>query len=87
MLRALVIFVAACTSTSTLPAGAVCKVTADCDHGLQCLDVAQFSGSACTVVGKSCSIACTDNPSCASLGSNFMCFATCGADKDCQMTQ
>ena len=88
MLRtALLGFVVACTSSSTLPAGAVCKATSDCDKGLQCLDVAQINGSACTVVGKSCSIPCTDNTSCSSLGSNFLCFATCTADKDCQMTQ
>jgi hypothetical protein len=70
---------------SPLPAGAVCKATADCDTDLMCLDVAQFSGTACTVVGKSCSKTCTDDPSCASLGANFRCFATCTADKACEM--
>lgn len=87
MLRALVLVttLAACSSSSTLPAGAVCKANGDCDTPLSCLDVAQFNGSACTVVGKSCSHTCTDDASCAGLGSNFKCFATCTTDKVCEM--
>ena len=87
-MRFALLFLVACSSSSTLPAGAVCKATADCDKGLMCLEVAQFgSGSACTVIGMSCSLPCTDNSSCSSLGSSFACFATCSTDKDCQMTQ
>ena len=72
--------------SSKLPPGAVCKQTTDCESDLMCLDVAQFSGTACTVVGKSCSQVCTSDPDCASLGSNFKCFAGCGADKTCEAT-
>lgn len=70
--------------TSPLPPGAVCKQSSDCESGLGCLDVAQFNGSMCTVVGKSCSKTCTGDPDCAGLGSNFKCFAGCGADMTCE---
>jgi hypothetical protein len=76
--------VAGC-ATNTLPAGAKCSATADCDSGLMCLDVAQFAGTTCTVVGKACSIVCTGDPGCTSLGTNFKCFAGCGADMTCEM--
>jgi hypothetical protein len=72
--------------TSALPAGAVCKQTGDCDTDLMCLDVGQFSGSACTVVGKTCSKTCAADSDCASLGSSFHCFAGCGSDKICGAT-
>jgi hypothetical protein len=77
---------AAC-ATDALPPGAVCKVTADCEttNNLMCLEVAQFSGTTCTVVGHACSIVCTDDTSCAVLGANFKCFAGCGAQKTCEM--
>lgn len=84
-LLAIALFAAAC-GTNPLPAGAVCKQASDCESGLGCLDVAQFSGSACTVVGKACSKTCTTAADCASLGSNFQCFAGCGADKTCEQT-
>ena len=85
MWRTLVVVVAlaACSSSSTLPATAVCKASSDYDKGLSCLDFAQFTGSACMNVGKQCTITCTDDPSCASLGSDFKCFATCTTDKVC----
>jgi len=70
-------------SSSPLPAGAECSASSDCDKGLMCLGVAQFTGSACTTVGKTCSTTCTDDPSCAPLGSAFKCFATCTTDKVC----
>jgi hypothetical protein len=82
---ALVIALAAC-GTTPLPAGAVCKQTADCATGLSCLDVAQFTGTTCSVVGKSCSIVCTNDAGCATLGANFKCFMGCGADKFCAAT-
>jgi hypothetical protein len=82
----LIALLGAC-GTDPLPPGAVCKVTADCDSAknLMCLDVAQFSGPQCTVVGQSCSIACTDDSSCTVLGTNFKCFAGCGTQKTCEM--
>lgn len=78
------IALAACSSSSS--AGDSCAVTADCGADLQCLDVAQFTGTSCMNVGKSCSIACTDDASCATLGSGFKCFQGCGAFKTCGAT-
>ena len=80
-----VVLLGAC-GTDPLPAGASCKVNADCKTGLDCLDVAQFNGSACTVVGHACSITCTTTADCASLGSNFMCFGGCGSAMFCGKT-
>jgi hypothetical protein len=87
MLRILAVLAVASCGTSSLPAGAACNATADCDADLQCLDLAQFSGSACMVVGKQCTIVCTDDPSCATLGSNYKCFQGCATDKTCGATQ
>lgn len=86
MLRVLVMVVLGACGTSPLPAGAVCKQTGDCEADLTCLDVGQFSGSACTVVGKTCSKTCSTNADCAALGSSFMCFAGCGSDMVCGAT-
>lgn len=72
-------------ATDSLPAGAVCKATADCDSDLTCLDIAQINGASCMVVGKTCSTTCTDDASCAPLGASFKCFATCTTDKVCAM--
>ena len=83
MWRALTFVALVGCSTSTLPASAACSASSDCDKGLMCLDFAQINGSACMNVGKQCTIACTDDASCASLGSAFRCFATCTADKVC----
>ena len=70
--------------TQTLPAGAVCTADSACDTGLSCLDLAQSSGSTCTVVGKVCSIVCKYDPDCASLGTSFKCFNGCsGATNFC----
>jgi hypothetical protein len=82
---ALLIGLAACGGTDSLPAGAACTAGqgTPCESGLTCLDLALFSGSACTVVGASCSLVCTGNADCASLGSNFMCFAGCGSAMTC----
>jgi len=71
--------------TTALPAGARCTATVDCETDLSCLDLGQFSGSVCTVPGKTCTTTCTDDASCAPLGANFKCFATCGTDKVCAM--
>lgn len=76
---ALVLTVAlvACTSSS-LPAGAECSGSgADCGDGLSCLQFGEFVGSACSVVGNMCTKTCGSNGDCATLGSNFMCFAGC----------
>jgi hypothetical protein len=83
----LILLFAGCTTSSSLPAGAVCQQTTDCDAALQCLDLAQFTGSACSVIGKTCSLACTADTSCASLGSNFKCFAGCGSAMTCGETE
>jgi hypothetical protein len=73
--------------TTALPAGAVCKQTADCEADLMCLDIAQINGTTCTVVGKACSVVCLDDMGCAMLGPKFKCFAGCGTDKFCGATQ
>jgi hypothetical protein len=85
-LMMMVALLGAC-GTDALPPGAVCTATTDCEtaNNLMCLDVAQFTGTACAVIGKSCSIACTDDTSCAVLGTNFKCFAGCGTQKTCEM--
>jgi hypothetical protein len=85
MIRVLLITLAAC-GTSQLPAGAQCSQSADCDSELSCLDLAQFSGTTCSVVGKTCSKVCADDTGCASLGSNFKCFAGCGSAMTCGAT-
>ena len=85
VLSVLVMTVAACGSSSS--AGDTCTVTADCDADLQCLDVAQFTGTMCMNVGKACSIVCTDDTSCATLGTGYKCFQGCGAFKTCGATQ
>jgi hypothetical protein len=76
---------AAC-GTSSLPAGAQCSQSSECDSNLSCLDLAQFSGSVCSVVGKTCSKVCGGDTDCASLGSNFKCFAGCASDMTCGAT-
>ncbi|MBL0213784.1 MAG: hypothetical protein IPQ07_07870 [Myxococcales bacterium] len=73
----------ACGSTSTLPPGAVCDQTSECDPDLTCLEIAQVTATSCTVVGKTCSTTCINDASCAPLGADFRCFATCTADKVC----
>jgi hypothetical protein len=80
-----ILILSACSSDSTLPPGAVCKTTDDCDSDLTCLDIAQVTSTSCMVVGKTCSTTCTDDASCAPLGANFRCFATCTTDKVCAM--
>lgn len=86
MLKLLAVVMLVGCGTSASPAGAVCSQSSECDANLMCLDLAQFSGSACTVVGKTCSKTCSTDPDCASLGSNFRCFAGCGSDKTCGAT-
>ncbi len=71
------------TSSSDLPAGAVCDETADCDTGLMCLDFAQVTSTSCMTIGKLCSTPCVNDASCAPLGADFKCFATCTAEKVC----
>jgi hypothetical protein len=81
---ALLVALAACTSSS-LPAGAECSGSSatDCDDGLSCLAFGEFVGSACNVVGDMCSKTCGSNGDCATLGTNFMCFASCGSAMIC----
>lgn len=87
MLRALAIVVAlAACGTSGKPASAVCSQTSDCESGLDCLALAQFNGSACTVVGKVCTHTCQVNGDCGDLGSNFDCFASCSGSSVCGAT-
>ncbi len=74
---------AACGSDPPLPVGGVCTETDECADDLTCLEIGQISGSACTVVGKACTITCTDDAGCAMFGANFKCFATCGAERIC----
>jgi hypothetical protein len=82
-LATVIALVTAACSTGPLPAGAVCDQAADCESTLSCLDIAQINGTTCTVVGKTCSITCSVDGDCATLGTNFRCFAGCGVDKVC----
>ena len=86
MIRIALLTALAACGTSSLPAGAQCSQTSECDTDLMCLDLAQFTGSACSVVGKTCTKVCTGDPGCTSLGSNFKCFAGCGSDMTCGAT-
>lgn len=85
-MRSIALVLLAACGTSSLPAGAQCAQTSECESGLMCLDLAQFTGTTCTVVGKACSLVCQDDTGCASLGSSFKCFAGCGTDKTCGAT-
>ena len=69
-----------------LPAGGSCSASTDCDTGLSCLALGQFSGAACTVVGKMCSISCTTDADCATLGATYKCFGQCDGGKMCGPT-
>ncbi|HET9990368.1 MAG TPA: hypothetical protein VFQ65_17675 [Kofleriaceae bacterium] len=86
MIRIAILSALAACGTSSLPAGAQCSQTSECDANLMCLDLAQFSGSACSVIGKTCTKVCADDPGCTSLGSNFKCFAGCGSAMTCGAT-
>jgi hypothetical protein len=86
MIRIVLLAALAACSTSSLPAGAQCSQTSECDTDLMCLDLAQFTGSACSVIGKTCSKVCADDTGCTSLGSGYKCFAGCGSDKTCGAT-
>ncbi len=80
---ALLAALVACTSSS-LPAGAECSGSgADCDSGLSCLQLGQSVGGTCSVVGDECTKTCGSNGDCASLGTNFMCFASCNGGMIC----
>jgi hypothetical protein len=85
MVRILVVVTAvlAACGTSAKPAGAVCSDSSECEAAESCLEFGQFSGSACTVVGKVCSKSCQTTADCADLGSSFMCFASCGSAMVC----
>jgi len=86
-MRSMLLFALVACGTSSLPAGAECHDTSECDPDLSCLDLAQFAGSACTVVGKACSKTCTGDAGCASLGTGFKCFAGCGSAMTCGATR
>lgn len=79
----IVFVVLAACAPSPLPASAVCEQTDECEDGLTCLEIGQINGGSCTVVGKVCSITCTDDTHCMSLGASFRCFAGCGAERVC----
>jgi hypothetical protein len=85
MVVAVIAALVAC-GTSSKPAGAVCTDSSECEATDSCLELGQFSGSACTVVGKVCSKNCTTNSDCAELGPSFMCFASCGSAMVCGAT-
>jgi len=84
--RVLAIALLAACGTTAKPAGAVCTAASDCESSLDCLELGQFSGSACTVVGKTCTHSCQQRGDCSDLGSNFDCFATCGSGSICGAT-
>ncbi|HTR49341.1 MAG TPA: hypothetical protein VMJ10_01460 [Kofleriaceae bacterium] len=71
-----------CSSSSGRTAGEACQQQSDCEASLDCLDIGQFAGTTCTVVGKICSVTCTSasDPSCTMLGSGYTCLAGCGSD-------
>lgn len=86
-LRLLVLLGLGSCGSMELPASAVCERTADCEEGLTCLPVAQFSGNTCEEVGRACSTLCDDDADCAPLGDEFRCFSLCDTRKACGATQ
>ncbi len=76
---------AACSSTSSQPAGATCSSNSECASG-ECLDLAVVSDGGCTSVGKACSKTCLTDTDCASLGPKFKCFDGCAGTKSCGAT-
>lgn len=87
-MRALVVVLLAlgACGTSAKPAGAVCSQMSECESSLDCLDLGQFAGSACTVVGKVCTHTCQVKSDCTDLGANFDCFAACSGSSVCGAT-
>lgn len=75
----------ACGPT-TLPAGAVCTEGDTCEEGMACLPFSQFSGDSCEDVATVCSLSCVSDEDCASLGDDYLCFATCDGDSTCGQT-
>lgn len=67
------------------PAGAGCETADQCGEGLSCLDFSVHAGESCSVVGKSCSVACTTDTDCAGLGevATFKCFRNCDETSSC----
>jgi len=82
-MRILLLLAITACGTTPLPPSAVCEQTDECEDGLACLEIGQTNGGSCMVVGKVCSITCTDDTHCMTLGPNFRCFAGCGAEKVC----
>lgn len=71
---------------SALPAGATCADADECDDGLACLAVSEFSGDTCNDVGTVCSLTCEDDDGCVDLGEGYLCFSTCDGGGTCGAT-
>jgi hypothetical protein len=79
----LILCVVGCSSAAPNLVGAECSAQADCGGGLMCLTLGTFSDAGCSPGPKACSKTCQGDTDCASLGANFMCFATCGGSSVC----
>ncbi len=71
------------TAKGTAGLGAPCTSDDDCGGSLECLPYAEVTPTACTEVGKSCSILCTSPADCAAYGDRVMCFALCDSRMAC----
>jgi hypothetical protein len=81
----LMIVVAACTS-SKLPPGAECSTSDQCETGQSCLEIGEVLGPQCEVLATTCTTTCGSNSDCSALGSDFMCFFSCGSAMVCGAT-
>ena len=82
---ALLVIAVACTS-SKLPPGAQCQTSDQCESDQSCLEIGEVLGTQCEVLASVCTIACGSDSDCSELGSNFLCFESCGSAMVCGAT-
>ena len=80
------LWASACGDTT---AGNVCTSDNDCDTEFRCLAASHLQpasgGERCVAAGRSCTIVCTGDADCASLGDDFHCVANCASSSStCQ---
>ena len=59
-------------------AGRACNASGDCRPGLSCETLGDPASARCAEASQFCTVSCTSNADCASLGSRFTCQRTCG---------